>query len=1067
MIKYFLSNIVTLLFPDIKKTMLIIISISCCVLSLSGQSDSPVEFPNSPEANKLIGQVVSIVDYNSGLASLEIPIYEIKLKDFSLPIKISYTSSGFKPNETSQVGIGWTLHSEPFIARQVNGIPDDRYFLNGNLNYSNSDYADMGGYLSLGTPSRDGKPDQFFYSLNSLRGSFFTQRDFLNPNVKGFVTYPYHPINIESDSRMENFEIIDPDGTIYNLRGTEETKIDAISYASCYKASQITTINGEFITFEYGEEYQGHVYNDIESARLEMLEDLSYSPTLKFGPWYDMYNYREKHGLSGYNEDIVPPSEIDYLYGIPKFIHHSAPSSGTSYRENYYHVKNNNMSDLKYFFSNPDTPLQYATDTRNNHRSKFCTKITFPGGSVDFLYIRPENLNHSNADVILNEIIVKDSKKEIIRRVKFDVETDDNEWYKRPRLDAVHFLNKNGDIEETFSMEYNGMANHRLPIGRNWCVNSWGYRDNIVGPVKTYPQLDPDTIVGMLPYYITKGHYESYEFVFDSNNYMYGIRNDYYITDSLSRLLEPMSMLSKITYPTKGFTTFIYEPSRFFHSQRLETVYTGALRIKSIKDFSENGDLIKTRTFTYGQDEAGLGIPAQELTSDDFKSISRTNDWAYMQIGWACSWDHLFNRYVIKYSPFPTAIRNDLSTSSSIIYDKVTEYVTDIEGNSFGKIEYVYDYDNIDYIRDQKVYNGGVVTNRYTKKYLGWQVGQLKEKNVYGIKNDALSLLNKTSYTYANKWSNQGPVKILDVYAYEEKKWDYFYYCPCETCNDNSTLNDYAAGYGTDGAPGVDFIKDYYQFTSGVRVLNEECSWDFRENGTIEVKKTYDYNDKLAPTNIIYHLGNGKQQIQNYKYPDDFNGVIFQEMIRRNMISKPVEETLLNGDTILSKTETGFMVDNNLIKPSQTLYYIQNNIVKKYIYNRYDNYGNLIHYTDVDNMEVVCLWSYLGQYPIAEIRNATYEQVKAALGSPPETISTTLNPPSSENLRKKLDVITNAQVTTYTYNPLIGITSITDPQGLTTFYGYDSFGRLIEIYYKENDKKHIIKTYQYNYSIRE
>ena len=53
-----------------------------------------------------------------------------------------------------------------------------------------------------------------------------------------------------------------------------------------------------------------------------------------------------------------------------------------------------------------------------------------------------------------------------------------------------------------------------------------------------------------------------------------------------------------------------------------------------------------------------------------------------------------------------------------------------------------------------------------------------------------------------------------------------------------------------------------------------------------------------------------------------------------------------------------------------------------------------------------------------------------------------------------------AQMTTYTYDPGIGVTSITDPNSLTTFYDYDSFGRLIVI---RDDKWNILKTFSYNY----
>lgn len=53
-----------------------------------------------------------------------------------------------------------------------------------------------------------------------------------------------------------------------------------------------------------------------------------------------------------------------------------------------------------------------------------------------------------------------------------------------------------------------------------------------------------------------------------------------------------------------------------------------------------------------------------------------------------------------------------------------------------------------------------------------------------------------------------------------------------------------------------------------------------------------------------------------------------------------------------------------------------------------------------------------------------------------------------------------AQMTTYTYSPLVGITSITDARGETAYYEYDSFQRLKNV---KDSKGHIISQTDYHY----
>lgn len=54
----------------------------------------------------------------------------------------------------------------------------------------------------------------------------------------------------------------------------------------------------------------------------------------------------------------------------------------------------------------------------------------------------------------------------------------------------------------------------------------------------------------------------------------------------------------------------------------------------------------------------------------------------------------------------------------------------------------------------------------------------------------------------------------------------------------------------------------------------------------------------------------------------------------------------------------------------------------------------------------------------------------------------------------------DAFMTNYSYDPLVGVTSMTDPSGVTTFYNYDSLGRLEVV---KDSKGNIMKTYSYHF----
>ena len=128
----------------------------------------------------------------------------------------------------------------------------------------------------------------------------------------------------------------------------------------------------------------------------------------------------------------------------------------------------------------------------------------------------------------------------------------------------------------------------------------------------------------------------------------------------------------------------------------------------------------------------------------------------------------------------------------------------------------------------------------------------------------------------------------------------------------------------------------------------------------------------------------------------------------------------------------------------------------------YDADGNICEVQSVGQAPICYLWGYKGLYLVAEIRNATYDEVKTALGT--EVVerirtSTVLTDNDLALLNGLRTAYPAWHVTTATYIPLIGMSSMTDPSGRSTSYEYDTYGRLISIKDGQNE---VIQTYTYH-----
>ena len=140
-------------------------------------------------------------------------------------------------------------------------------------------------------------------------------------------------------------------------------------------------------------------------------------------------------------------------------------------------------------------------------------------------------------------------------------------------------------------------------------------------------------------------------------------------------------------------------------------------------------------------------------------------------------------------------------------------------------------------------------------------------------------------------------------------------------------------------------------------------------------------------------------------------------------------------------------------------------------YNTYDKNGNIMSVSTNNNINEIYIWGYNGNYPVAKIVNGNYSTIETLLDGWVKIKNFCANPsPAPEEVQEFLAPLLdspetkNMLVTTYTYKPLVGILTSTDPRGITTYYDYDTMNRLKETYIYVNGEKKTLQTYDYHYA---
>ncbi|HOS46439.1 MAG TPA: RHS repeat protein [Paludibacter sp.] len=928
----------------------------------------------TPQTSDFMEYGETPVSLFNGRINLDIPIYTIKDRDFTIPISLTYTSDGFKPKKRSGfVGHDWILNAGGCITREVYGEADDLFIDEPNVGYGrllgywwaiedpnyrfdpedvwNHD-GSLISYLLLGV---DYRQDLFLFNFCGHKGQFMIDNNReLQSNIKSYkVNFSGFNKQYMSDiiPRESTITITTPDGYRYEFGGSRgaleftlryypgTTVSNEIAHPTilAWHLKKITAPNGRAVKFNYVE------------------IDMTQSNVNSFSPIWQSNKISKTSSLHSAQKTVILESlELD------------------------------------------GTLVEFVRSTEQN-ADQFCNT-----GYSEF-----------NGNCFQLDAIRVKQNNQLVYEYTFQYETRN----KRRFLSSVELPDEN-----KYLFYYNHSSAY--PVPETMSEDLYGYWKNN-----------------------------------DAQN--------------------SCGLINKVIYPTGGHTTFVYEKN--FYGKRVETwtpenlihplygevevflttesAETGGARIRKITHYSQPGHEASSKEYFYqppGYPLLGNAIHYDTtiIVRPDFFDESclcwrRVPDSIVISVDSSLS-TLSSSGILYKYPPYvfsPNGSRTfigDIWFQNYNIGEPHIGYSHVVELNSDSSMTA---YTFTDYSKCPDYYDNNISAPFPADRLLAFNIdrssssaakrGHLIKKDTYDA--DKLKIRSEEYfYDHINA-------------SHPKPSQDSIIYC------DRGIITLFLTG---NTSPTEVIISKGIKLQHLPLVRYQDSI-----NGVVR-KEIYQYNseDLLHKKSLALHAGDSLKTF--YKYPSDFAalGNTYDQMVNRNIVNIPVEEQTYRNNNLLQTTRYVHKLHNGSpVVDTLKVGYNNNPPEPRIVYHNYDQYGNPVYTTENNDIHKVFLWSYMGKYLVAEIQNASYNDLTTVM---PNLLALNPNPSASDlsavnALRSSLE---NALVTTYTYKPLVGVTSITDPRGVKSTYEYDPFNRLKCI---KDHFGNTIKQFEYHYCSEE
>lgn len=1017
------------------------------------------DIPPSPQAVAFNRLGDYQVNNNYGAPDISIPLFEIDHHGYKIPLSLHYEASPMKPGYNYDVtGFGWTLSGNSCVSRTIKDRADEVTHYNFSSPFMLDTFQDKQG-KSLEYGSYKNHLDQLNYQFDSYNIVLPSGRSIPFFMYKYGGVMQYRLLDLDSHVRIKcnygtnvinSFTVTDENGVIYHFT-------DADKASSGFDDDVNADRNVTWLLTSIEIPSKGTItykYTELQSINTYTIEE----PVLKVSR---LMSQMEADREAKRFKISCPPQPQCPRYRM-RFL--SSISYGpTKICFNYYsdkqHLKEIVVSDQN-----------------------------------DIIKTYSLNINGS----FLNSLVVtgQDDKERLVYGFEY--------WNRKPNNNSlvkhtdywgnICYSNKDKDLGN-FNMFFNNEEDGGMHLTFNDLAEQLR-NDNIAQLINN---KDGD------PYYYYKIKLQSAQ-------------------EGDSRKPTPPEyhgVLRRITYPNGGHTDFTFENHRFptataadgdfvFDRRSQRIIEGGGFRIKSIKNYTADGKVASEDHYRYGftyKDirQRNFPLPLPDTYNDEDhigcgEAVVDPNLLTFMSFSYYCpgsiNGPRQFQRMVLglesdfrrSYNIQGSArwwdatfsantFRSLLGGRRPVVYPEITVY----HGNPMNQSECVsktvYKYDIYNYKHSKDTYymssfhQPEILDTAYFERICYNEFGDAPDM----IRDDSQmamrhQLKSKSEYSY-NPSDNTWNLASEEEYSYLGESinsingWVF-----------NSPLSrEYRSNYGNmlgnkpwlGDYPLSEFYKSVSQYV-GRSTMTKKITTTLRPGGAYDTQyEEYSYlypgvlkNRKYLDQQRNEYSGYYDKE-DKYLYAGESGGSdVVREMLDRNMLASVIstETYAIQRLSTLFGSKINYAFYGNSILPSK-LYERNEDVYEESIkIESYDSYSNPTEIVDLKTgIHSVYVWDSYGRYLVAFINNATLSQignVSSLLAGTSQTRHATLKA-----------MLPNAQIQTWDYLPLIGVSSFTDVNGQTIHYEYDGLGRLISEKRIVNGvtEPEILHEYEYNY----